>query len=98
MAKTSNKVRSLRLIGVAVLAIAAVGCDRDDSDNVMTPSGNSLTPAQVDAALGPEIVDADANTLTGNDTANTVGDTNQAGANEASDSAPENTDSSSAEQ
>ncbi len=37
------------------LAIAAAACSQGNSDNVMSPDGNALTPAEVNAALGPEV-------------------------------------------
>ncbi len=53
------------------LAIGAAACGQGNSGNVMAPSANALTPAEVNAALGPEVTATpDANT-TGNDLAET---------------------------
>jgi hypothetical protein len=41
-----------------VLALAAAACGRGDSGNVMAAAGNALSPEQVDAALGPELANA----------------------------------------
>lgn len=60
---------------VIALAAAAGACGQGSSDNVMSPEANALSPADVNAALGPEATNtadenAMANTLngTGNDT------------------------------
>ena len=37
------------------LALAAAACGQGNSDNVMSPEANALEPADVNAALGPEI-------------------------------------------
>jgi len=37
------------------LAIGAAACGQGNSDNVMAPEANALSPAEVDAALGPEV-------------------------------------------
>ena len=47
----------MRIIGFAPLfpLLAAVaGCGQHDSGNVMATSGNALTQAQIERALGPE--------------------------------------------
>ena len=41
-------------VAVLALAIAASACGQGNSDNVMAPQSNALTPAEVNAALGPE--------------------------------------------
>ena len=51
---------------VTILALAgfAAGCGQGNSDNVMSPQSNALTPAEVNEALGPETpVVADNNML-----------------------------------
>jgi len=49
---TRAGLRMLSLAAAAAVSLAA--CNQSDSGNVMAPGGNSLTPAQVDAALGPD--------------------------------------------
>jgi len=44
------------------LAIAAAACGQGNSDNVMSPEANALDPADVNAALGPEITNTPATT------------------------------------
>ena len=44
----SKKVTILALTGFAA------GCGQGNSDNVMSPQSNALTPAEVNEALGPE--------------------------------------------
>jgi len=54
----SKKVTILALTGFAA------GCGQGNSDNVMSPQSNALTPAEVNEALGPETpVVADNNML-----------------------------------
>lgn len=53
-ADDEDVVGSLRLASAVALALALAACNGGDSDNVMASSANSLTPAQVDLALGPE--------------------------------------------
>jgi hypothetical protein len=43
---------------IAALAIAAAACGQGNSDNVMSPQANALQPADVNAALGPEEMNA----------------------------------------
>lgn len=51
------------------LAVGATACSQGNSDNVMSPQANALTPAEVNEALGPETngadLDAMANSLNG---------------------------------
>ena len=54
----------------AALAVGLFGCGQGDNGNVMGAGANSLTPAQVDAALGPEVANEANNDL------NTIGDAN----------------------
>jgi len=49
------------------LAIAAAACGQGNSDNVMSPEANALEPADVNAALGPEITNTPATNMTAND-------------------------------
>ncbi|HWI76035.1 MAG TPA: hypothetical protein VNS53_03000 [Sphingomicrobium sp.] len=48
------------------LAIAAAACSQGNSGNVMAPEANALEPADVNAALGPEVNTSDMN-MTAND-------------------------------
>ncbi len=43
---------------VLALAVAATACGQGNSDNVMAPKANALDPADVNAALGPEVTNA----------------------------------------
>ena len=54
-------------IAVLTLCLAGVGCGQGNSDNVMAPQSNALTPAEVDAALGPETPVAVDNNMLGTD-------------------------------
>lgn len=47
-------MKVLKLAAVAAAAIAAASCGQGNSDNVMAPEANALTPAEVNEALGPE--------------------------------------------
>ena len=48
------------------LALAAAACGQGNSDNVMSPEANALEPAEINAALGPEITaNATANDMNG---------------------------------
>lgn len=58
--------------GIVALAIAAAACGQGNSDNVMSPEANALQPADVNAALGPEDVNATDLNMTANDM-NSVG-------------------------
>ncbi|MBA3577799.1 MAG: hypothetical protein H0W39_09355 [Sphingomonas sp.] len=77
----------MRLIFAAAVVAAMAACNQDDSANVMAPSGNSLTPAQVDAALGPEIVEA------GNESVDANNGVNETEANNVQETTPVNTNS-----
>lgn len=48
-------VTYLKHLALAGLAVSLGGCGQGDSGNVMGAGANPLTPAQVDAALGPEV-------------------------------------------
>jgi hypothetical protein len=65
---------------VLALAFAAAGCGQGNSDNVMSPEANALEPADVNAALGPEITNTTDMNMTANDM-NAAG--NSTSANEA---------------
>lgn len=41
---------------VLTIALAASACSQGSSDNVMSPQGNALQPADINAALGPEVM------------------------------------------
>lgn len=48
---------------VLALAVAAAACGQGNSDNVMAPEANALDPADVNAALGPEVTTPEANDM-----------------------------------
>ena len=53
---------------VLVSLAAVVGaCSQGNSDNVMAPQSNALTPAEVNAALGPETQVVPDNNMLGTD-------------------------------
>ena len=54
-------MRFTRLVAAVTLAAATAACGGDDAGNVMAPEGNKLDPAQIDAALGPEVTANDGN-------------------------------------
>ena len=56
-----------RMFAVAGV-LAASACGQGNSDNVMAPQSNALTPAEVNAALGPETPVAPDNNMLGTDT------------------------------
>jgi hypothetical protein len=49
------------------LALAVAGCSQGNSDNVMSPEANALEPADVNAALGPEVTNTPDMNMTAND-------------------------------
>ncbi len=51
-------MKPLKITIVAAAAIAAAGCSQGNSDNVMSPEANALTPVEVNEALGPETANA----------------------------------------
>jgi hypothetical protein len=51
----------------AALALAVAGCSQSNSDNVMSPEANALEPADVNAALGPEVTNTPDMNMTAND-------------------------------
>jgi hypothetical protein len=60
-------MRLAKICGVAALAIAAAACNQGNSDNVMSPQANALEPADVNAALGPEVTNTSEANMTGSD-------------------------------
>ena len=53
-----------RTIALVFFGALAAACSQGNSDNVMAPHSNALTPAEVNAALGPETqITADNNML-----------------------------------
>ena len=55
-----------RSVAVSLMALVAA-CSQGNSDNVMAPQSNALTPAEVNAALGPETPVAVDNNMLGTD-------------------------------
>lgn len=51
------------------LAVTAAACGQGNSDNVMAPEANALQPADVNAALGPEVANTPDMSLGANDLA-----------------------------
>jgi hypothetical protein len=68
----------MKKLAVLGLALAAAGCGQGNSDNVMSPEANAVTPAQVNAALGPETSGTADMNATGNDVNSAANDTNTA--------------------
>jgi hypothetical protein len=60
-------MKLLKITGTVALAIAAAACGQGNSDNVMSPEANALQPADVNAALGPEDMNATDLNMTAND-------------------------------
>lgn len=58
--------------GMIALTVALAACSQGNSDNVMSPEANALQPADVNAALGPEVTNTPGMNLTANDM-NSVG-------------------------
>ena len=48
-------MNALKSAAVVALAVAAAACGQGNSDNVMAPEANALQPADINAALGPEV-------------------------------------------
>ena len=55
-----------RSVAVSLMALVAA-CSQGNSDNVMAPQSDALTPAEVNAALGPEAPVAVDNNMLGTD-------------------------------
>lgn len=66
----------LKRTALAALALGLAACGQGDGGNVMGAGANSLTPAQVDAALGPEVANEAGNAL------DNAGDANAADADD----------------
>ena len=49
-------MRINRLASALFTSLALAACGQGGSGNVMSPDVNALSPAQIDAALGPEVV------------------------------------------
>jgi len=62
-----------KVVALAPLAAIIAGCSQGNSDNVMASQSNSLTPAEVNAALGPETQVVPDNNMLGTDM-NGIGD------------------------
>ncbi|HEX2803663.1 MAG TPA: hypothetical protein VHN55_06740 [Sphingomicrobium sp.] len=84
-------MRKFGLVGAAALATAAAACSQSSSDNVMAPEANALDPADVNAALGPEITTPETN-MTANDVNSDANDSSgpdDTTANNSSDEEPD---------
>lgn len=65
-----------KLAAMLTIALAASACSQGSSDNVMSPQGNALQPADVNAALGPEVTNTpDMNVRSNEVTANETNST-----------------------
>ena len=79
-------MHSFKTASVA-FALACAACGQGNPDNVMSPEANALAPAEVNAALGPEVNAADMNLAandvngTGTTTANSPSTTGSAANN-----------------
>ena len=62
-------MKALKLSAAAAVAIAAAACSQGNSDNVMSPQANALTPAEVNEALGPETSNSTDLNISANDLA-----------------------------
>jgi hypothetical protein len=47
-------------LSITALALALAACNQGNSGNVMAPDSNALDPAEVNAALGPEVTNTPA--------------------------------------
>ena len=66
-------MRFRRTAALVALAAILAACSQGNSDNVMASQSNSLTPAEVNAALGPETQVVPDNNMLGTDM-NGIGD------------------------
>lgn len=73
-------VGAVRLIIAALTVLVVAACSQSDSDNVMAASGNALTPAQVDLALGPELANTAGNAGNAGNMGNVMDSPNEAAA------------------
>ncbi len=71
-------MRFVKIGTVAGLAIAAAACGGGSSDNVMSPEANTLEPADVNAALGPEVTNTTDMNIAANDVNAAGSDSNMA--------------------
>lgn len=62
----------LKPASAVAAALALAACNRGDSGNVMASSANSLSPEQVDLALGPELANTAGNQLDSSNDMNAV--------------------------
>jgi hypothetical protein len=60
-------VKPHKFVAIAGLAVAAAACGQGSTDNVMAADANALTPAEINAALGPETVNSGELNLGSND-------------------------------
>jgi hypothetical protein len=68
----------MKRLVIVSLSIAAAACGQGNSDNVMSPEANAVSPAQVNAALGPEVTNSTDMNAIGNDMNASGEDTNTA--------------------
>ncbi len=71
-------MRILKSIALIAFCAAAAACGGSNSDNVMSPEANALEPADVNAALGPEVTTTTDMNATANDMNAAGNDTNMA--------------------
>jgi hypothetical protein len=57
-----------RIVSLVAFGAVIAACSQGNSDNVMAPQSNALTPAEVNAALGPETQVVPDNNMLGTDT------------------------------
>lgn len=60
-------MRFRRTAALVALAAILAACSQGNSDNVMAPQSGALTPAEVNAALGPETAVTPGNNMLGTD-------------------------------
>jgi hypothetical protein len=60
-------MRLLIKSGILVSAISAAACGQGSPDNVMAPEANALEPAEINAALGPEVANLPDSNIAAND-------------------------------
>jgi hypothetical protein len=57
-----------KMAALVALAVVGAACSQGNSDNVMAPEANALEPADVNAALGPEITNTGEANMSANET------------------------------
>lgn len=67
-------MKPFKMTFLAAAAMAAAACSQGNSDNVMSPEANALTPAEVNEALGPENAGTADLNVTSNDLATNDGE------------------------